>query len=85
MNLPALALAVIAIVGSMGGLALYFKKGGDKVASALDQNTIRAYKDSELVKDKLIAAQQAQLLAKDAIIKTKDDIIERLINDGKKS
>lgn len=75
MSVPSLILAGIGAATAVGGVAVFFKKGGDKEASELDQNTIRAYKESEIVKDKQIAALKVQL-------QTKDDIIERLVNDG---
>lgn len=76
MNLPVIIFTVIGIAGSLGALALFFKKGGDKEASALDQNTIRAYRDSEEQLKNQITALRIQL-------QTKDDIIERLVKDGK--
>lgn len=76
MNYLPLILGAITLAGLLGGLALFFKKGGDKEASALDQNTIRAYRDSEAKLNDQITSLRAQL-------QTKDDIIERLIRDGK--
>lgn len=73
---PAIILSAIGIAIALGALALFFKKGGDKEASQLDQNTIRAYRDSEFKLQQENASLKAQL-------QTKDDIIERLISDGK--
>lgn len=78
MQLPTAILAIIGIAIALGGLAFFFKKGGDKEASALDQNTIRAYKESEIVMVRQIESLKTQL-------QTKDDIIERLLSDGSKS
>lgn len=76
MNYLPLILGSITLAGLLGGLALFFKKGGDKEASELDQNTIRAYRDSELKLKDENSSLRAQL-------QTKDDVIERLIRDGK--
>lgn len=76
MNYLPFILGAIPVAGLLGGLALFFKKGGDKEASALDQNTIRAYRDSEAVMQRTIDSLKTQL-------QTKDDIIERLVKDGK--
>lgn len=76
MNYLPFILGSISIAGLFGALALFFKKGGDKEASALDQNTIRAYRDSEAKLKDEASSLRAQL-------QTKDDIIERLIRNGK--
>lgn len=78
MNLPMIILALIGAATAFGALALFFKKGGDKEASELDKNTIRAYRDSE-------AKLQLENAALKLQIQTKDDIIERLLRDGKNS
>lgn len=77
MNLPAYISAAIGIAIALGGLAFFWKKGGDKEASSLDQNTIRAYRDSERVMTRQIESLKVQL-------QTKDDIIEGLLHDGQK-
>lgn len=77
MDITQIILAGFGIAISLGALALFFKKGGDKEASALDQNTIRAYRDSESVMQRTIESQKVQL-------QTKDDIIERLVHDGER-
>lgn len=76
MNVPSIILTAIGLAIAFGALAFFFKKGGDKEASELDQNTIRAYRDSEVIKDKQIAALKVQ-------VQIKDDMIERLLNDGR--
>lgn len=76
MNYLPFIVASVTLAGLLGGLALFFKKGGDKEASQLDQNTIRAYRDSEIKLKDENSSLRAQL-------QTKDDIIERLIKDGK--
>lgn len=76
MNYLPFILGAIALAGLLGGGAVFYKKGGDKEASAIDQNTIRAYRDSEATLRDQISSLRAQL-------QTKDDIIERLIRDGK--
>lgn len=78
MELPTLIFAAIGIAIALGALAFFFKKGGDKEASALDQNTIRAYRDSEIVMQRTIESLKTQLI-------TKDEIIERLVHDGNRS
>lgn len=76
MEVPSVILAFIGIAIAVGALAVFFKKGGDKEASALDQNTIRAYRDSEIIMKQNIESLKTQL-------QTKDDIIERLVHDRK--
>lgn len=76
MELPTSILAIIGVAIALGGLAVFFKKGGDKEASDLDQNTIRAYRDSEAKLQQENSSLRLQL-------QTKDDIIERLVRDGK--
>lgn len=77
MGIPSFILAVIGVALALGGLSFFWKKGGDKEASSLDQNTIRAYRDSEVVKDRMIESLKIQL-------QTKDDIIQGLLRDGHK-
>lgn len=77
MELPQIIFAAIGAAIAIGGLAFFFKKGGDKEASALDQNTIRAYRDSEAKLQQENASLRLQL-------QTKDDIIERLVHDGQR-
>lgn len=76
MELPQIILAAIGTAIAIGALALFFKKGGDKEALALDQNTIRAYRDSEAKLQQENASLRLQL-------QTKDDIIERLVHGGR--
>lgn len=79
MDLPTQVGAAIGIALLIGGAAVFFKKGGDKEASALDKNTIRAYRDSEIVKDKRIAYLEGQVNSRDDIIALRDKTIERLL------
>lgn len=76
MNYLPFIVAGITIAIAFGGVSVFYKKGGDKEASELDQNTIRAYRDSEAILKDQISSLRAQL-------QTKDDIINRLIKDGK--
>lgn len=78
MEVPQIILGAIGIAIAFGGMALFFKKGGDKEASELDKNTIRAYRDSEQQLKGQIASLKLQL-------QTKDDIIQGLVDDRRKS
>lgn len=79
MDIPQEILAAIGIAVLIGALAVFFKKGGDKEASALDKNTIRAYRDSEVVMNKRISFLEGQVNSRDDIIAMRDKTIERLL------
>lgn len=79
MSIPNTVSALILIALAIGGVAVFFKKGGDKEASALDQNTIRAYKENEVIMLKRIAFLEGQVNARDDIIEIRDKTIERLL------
>ena len=76
MDIPATILVVIGVAAAAGLITAYYRRSeGQGTISLLEANNA-ALKEALALKDIKITALQAQL-------QTKDDIIERLVRDGK--
>ncbi len=77
MDLPALILAILAVVGAAGITTAYFSRGRGKATIDLLQTNIEAYKDSDKLKAARILYLEGQLVVK-------DETIKRLLDDSPK-
>lgn len=76
MDLPALILAILGVIATLGGTAAYFKASAGESNRKLLESNISAYKDAEKLKDARIAYLEGQLIIK-------DETLKRLLNESK--
>lgn len=76
MNFITLILGIFALAAIAGGLGAWYKRSAGKDALELAQQTISMQKEENALQARKIIALQAQL-------DIKDEIIERLTTDGK--
>jgi len=77
MDLPATLLAIIGVAAAAGLITAYYKRSEGRETITLLEANNSALKEAIQLKDTKIVSLQAQL-------QTKDDVIERLVRDGKK-
>lgn len=78
MELPAIILAVAAVISSVGAATVWFARSRGNETIRLLEINIQSYKDAEKLKDQKIAYLEGQLMIK-------DETIKRLLKNGKKA
>lgn len=76
METPQIILAVMGIAVAAGGVTAYFKRSEGQATISLLETNIKAYQDSEKLKDARITYLEGQIVGKDETIKNLNKLLK---------